>query len=72
MNSLTTGPRRVASRVLRPLLAPGRQGLRGGRTSFRALGTIERLKARSMAATLGYWDGPPDSPRGVADNIWKP
>ena len=32
-----------------------------------ALDTSERLEARSVAATLGYWDGPPDSPRSVAD-----
>ena len=32
-----------------------------------ALDTVERLKNRSLAATLGYWDSPPDSPRSVAD-----
>jgi proline dehydrogenase len=36
-----------------------------------AIGTLEQLKSRSVAATIGYWDGSPDSPRGVADTYLR-
>jgi len=71
MNMLTTGTRRLASRVLRPLVRRAAQAYVAGERLADAIGTLERLKARSLAATVGYWDAPPDSPRSVADNYLK-
>jgi proline dehydrogenase len=68
MSILTTGTRRVASGVLAPLLRRAAQAYVAGEHLSDALDTLERLKERGIAATLGYWDGPTDSPRGVADH----
>lgn len=64
---LATRTRRVASKVLRPLLRRAAQVYVAGEQLSDALTTMNRLKGRSLAATVGYWDGPSDSPRGVAD-----
>jgi proline dehydrogenase len=67
MNRLATSTRRAASRVLRPLVRRAAQTYVAGEHLSDALGTLERLKNRCLAATLGFWDGPNDSPRSVAD-----
>ena len=67
MNMLATRTRRVASQVLRPLMRRAAQAYVAGEHLADALDTSQRLKARSVATTLGYWDGSPDSPRSVAD-----
>ena len=67
MNMLTTGPRRVGVAGSQPLLRRAARAYVAGEHLSDALGTMERLKERSLAATLGYWDSTPDSPRGVAD-----
>ncbi|HEX4142913.1 MAG TPA: hypothetical protein VHY91_05125 [Pirellulales bacterium] len=67
MSMLTTGTRRAASRVLRPLVRRAARAYVAGEHLSDALATLERLKSQSVAATLGYWDSAADSPRGVAD-----
>ncbi len=71
MTTLKTRTRRVASQVLRPLLRRAAQAYVAGEHLSDAIGTLERLKDRSLAATLGFWDSAPDSPRGVADTYLK-
>jgi proline dehydrogenase len=57
----------MASRVLRPLVRRAAQAYVAGEHLSDAINTLERLKVRSLAATVGFWDSTPDSPRSVAD-----
>ena len=71
MSILTTHTRRAASQVLRPLMRRAAQAYVAGEHLSDALDTSQRLKVRSLATTLGYWDSSPDSPRSVADNYLR-
>ena len=68
MNPLLIGTRRAASHVLRPLVRRAAKAYVAGEHLCDALATQERLAERGITATLGYWDGPADSPRRVADH----
>ena len=67
MALLLVNPRRVASRVLQPLVRRAAKAYVAGEHLADARATHDRLQARGIAGTLGFWDGPADSPRGVAD-----
>ena len=67
MKNLKTGTRRVVSRVVRPLVRRAAQAYVAGEHLSDAITTLERLKTRSLSATVGFWDGTPDTPRSVAD-----
>jgi proline dehydrogenase len=68
MKLITTAPRRMASHVLRPLLRRAARAYVAGEHLADAISTLDRLNRSGISGTLGFWDGPTDSPRGVADH----
>lgn len=67
MQSLSSYLRRSASHCLSPLAARAARAYIAGPELADALRVSQQLAARGFAATLGFWDGPDDAPRGVAD-----
>ena len=65
--SLLAGPRRLISKCLYPLAARAAKAYVAGEQLDDALRVAERLHERGLGTTLGYWDAPGESPRGVAD-----
>ncbi|HUY92119.1 MAG TPA: hypothetical protein VMV10_25480 [Pirellulales bacterium] len=67
MQSLASYLRRTASNYLSPLAARAARAYIAGPELEDALRVSQQLAARGFTATLGFWDGPDDTPRGVAD-----
>ena len=67
MQSLSSYLRRGASHYLSPLAARAARAYIAGPELEDALRVSRQLAARGFTATLGFWDGPDDAPRGVAD-----
>lgn len=65
--ALFTGVRRMASKCLSPLARRAAQAYIAGEQLTDAMVVADRLEERGLGVTLGYWDGPDDSPRQVAD-----
>ncbi len=66
MSSLTLGARRVASRCLRPLVRRAAKAYIAGEHLSDALALRQRLAARGLSATLGYWDSSAETESEVA------
>ena len=64
---LARGVRQLVGRCVRPLVARAAQAYVAGDTLADAAILAGRLIAGGLGITLGYWDGPDDSPRRVAD-----
>ncbi len=67
MQSLTTYLRRTASTCLMPLAQRAARAYIAGPELSNALHLAQELAERGFRATFGFWDGPEDSPRQVAD-----
>jgi CelD/BcsL family acetyltransferase involved in cellulose biosynthesis len=61
------GLRGIAKKCLMPLVNRAARTYIAGNTLSDALRAKERLARGGFEATLGYWDGETDTPRGVAD-----
>ncbi len=59
--------RDLASNCVRPLARRAARAFIAGDTLSEADQLVTRLCGRGLGVTLGYWDGPGDFPRGVAD-----
>jgi proline dehydrogenase len=59
--------RGVASKCLRPLAARAAKAYVAGERLEDALRVADKLSEHGLGITLGYWDSPKDTPRGVAD-----
>ena len=68
MQSLGSYLRRTASSCLTPLAARAARAYIAGAEIEDALRVSRQLAARGFAATIGFWDGPADAPRKVADD----
>jgi proline dehydrogenase len=63
--------RGAASKCLRPLAARAAKAYVAGERLEDALRVADKLSKRGLGITLGYWDSPQDTPRGVADAYLK-
>jgi proline dehydrogenase len=68
MQSLGSYLRRTASSCLMPLAARAARAYIAGPEIEDAVRVSQQLAARGFTATIGFWDGPGDTPRGVADH----
>ena len=68
MQSLASYLRRTASTCLMPLAARAARAYIAGPAIEDAVRASQQLAGRGFAATIGFWDGPGDTPRGVADD----
>ncbi len=59
--------RGAASKCLRPLAARAARAYVAGERLEDAVRVANQLGERGLGVTLGYWDSPKDTPRGVAD-----
>jgi proline dehydrogenase len=66
MQVLTT-LRTLTQNCLRPLARSAARAYVAGDTLAEAMTVADRLCLSGLGVTLGYWDGPTDSPRRVAD-----
>ncbi len=66
MSRLTLGARGMASRCLRPLVRRAARSYIAGEHLSDALALRDRLAARGLSATLGYWDTSTESAADVA------
>ncbi len=67
MQSLKTYLRRTASSCLMPLAQRAARAYIAGPELADALRLTQDLASRGFQATIGFWDGPEDAPREVAD-----
>ncbi len=67
LGALKAGLAAAASALLLPLMRRLAPDSIGGETLDQAWAVVERLQAKGMAHTLGYWDAPGDTPTKVAD-----
>lgn len=67
MQSLATYLRRTASGCLMPLAQRAARAYIAGPELHDAMRLTQELAERDFQATIGFWDGPGDSPRQVAD-----
>ncbi|HEX3727661.1 MAG TPA: hypothetical protein VHV08_15510 [Pirellulales bacterium] len=64
---LLAGCRTLVASCARPLAERAAKSYVAGDTLDDALDVADQLEARGLGISLGYWDGPDDTPRGVAD-----
>lgn len=67
MQSVASYLRRTASHYLSPLAARAARAYIAGPEIEDAVRVSRQLAARGFTATIGFWDGPDDMPRSVAD-----
>lgn len=67
LGALKAGLAAAASALLLPLMRRLAPDSIGGETLDQAWAVAERLQAKGLAHTLGYWDAPGDTPTKVAD-----
>lgn len=68
VQSLATYLRRTASGCLTPLAERAARAYIAGPELADAMRLTQELAARGLQATIGFWDGPEDAPREVADH----
>lgn len=64
---LLTGARKIVSGCLRPIARHAAQSYVAGERLEDAVRVAQGMSERGLGVTLGYWDGPDDSPRRVTD-----